>query len=363
MGTFTRRQFLASMITGVALTQSRLLRAKTSGASRKLGVALLGLGGYSKGLLAPALQHTQFCELRGIVTGSPEKIPQWQKKYNIADKNVYSYTTLPDIANNPDIDIVYVVTPTSLHKKYSVMAAQAGKHVWCEKPMAMDETECQSIIDACNKSKVHLAIGYRMQHEPNTRQLASLQHSLPFGPFTHIESFAGYAGNGRPADDWRMQKDMGGGALYDMGVYPLNGARFITGMEPVSVTGYHEKTHPKIFTEVDETTYFDLKFKDGLVAKCGTSVVKSFNRLDVHCEKGDYSLKPMQSYSGVTGKMSDGTVLPPISGMQQTLQMDNDALAILGRGPVLVPGEEGLRDIHIIQAIFRAAKTGNTVMI
>ncbi|NMH60817.1 Gfo/Idh/MocA family protein [Alteromonas ponticola] len=363
MGSFTRRQFLASIMAGLAVTQSGFLSANAVKPTRKLGVALLGLGSYSKGLLAPALQHTKFCELRGIITGSPEKIPQWQKQYNIADENVYSYESLPDIANNPDIDIVYVVTPTGLHKKFSVMAAQAGKHVWCEKPMAMDEGECQAIIDTCNKNKVKLAIGYRMQHEPNTRRLAALHKTMPFGPFSQIESFAGYAGSGRPADNWRMQKEMGGGALYDMGVYPLNGARFITGMEPIRVSGRYEKSHPETFTEVDETTYFDLEFNNGLVANCGTSVVKSFNRLEVQCERGHYSLQPMQSYSGVTGTISDGTVLSPISGMQQTLQMDNDALAILGQGPTLVSGEEGLKDIRIIEAIFRSAKTGQGVVI
>ncbi|MCW8093243.1 Gfo/Idh/MocA family protein [Alteromonas sp. ASW11-130] len=363
MGSFTRRQFLASLAAGIALARSRGILANTPTTTRKLGVALLGLGSYSTRLLAPALQDTQHCELRGIVTGSPEKISSWQRQYNIPDKNVYSYDNLPEIANNPDIDIVYIVTPTGLHRKYSEMAASAGKHVWCEKPMAMDEAECQSIIDVCNKNDVKLAIGYRMQHEPNTRQLALLQDTMPFGRFKHIESFAGYAGKGRPPHNWRMQKEMGGGALYDMGVYPLNGARFITGMEPVAVTGHHEKSHPNIFTEVDETTYFNLEFKNGLVAKCGTSVVKSFNRLDVQCEKGHYSLRPMQAYSGVTAKLSDGTVLPPISSMQQTLQMDNDALAILNKGPALVPGEEGLRDILIIQAIFKAAKNGQSVLI
>ncbi|MCW8109073.1 Gfo/Idh/MocA family oxidoreductase [Alteromonas ponticola] len=363
MPQLTRRQFLASGLAALAMPHFRLLGARTPSSPRKLGVALLGLGGYSKGLLAPALQHTQFCELRGIVTGSPEKIPQWQKQYNIADKNVYSYDDLPNIANNSDIDIIYVVTPTSLHEKYSVIAAQAGKHVWCEKPMAMNPRECQNIMDTCKQNKVKLAIGYRMQHEPNTRRLASLKNTMPFGAFTRIASFAGYAGNGLPANNWRMQKEMGGGALYDMGVYPINGVRFITGMEPVSVTGYHEKSHPDTFTEVDETTYFDMQFKNGLVAQCGTSVVKSFNRLEVQCERGVYSLQPMQSYSGVRGKISDGTVLSPITGMQQTLQMDNDALAILGKGPALVSGEEGLKDIQIIQAIFDSAKTGKTVVI
>ena len=104
-----------------------------------------------------------------------------------------------------------------------------------------------------------------------------------------------------------------------------------------------------------------MDFGDGLVADCGTSVVEGFNHFKADCEKGWYQLKPMQSYSGVTGTTSDGKTLAPINGMQQTLQMDNDALAILhGRQP-MVTGNEGLADIRIVNAIFKAAKTGETV--
>lgn len=359
MSGLTRRHFIQLMGASTLLT-SPLLNAAAP--SRKVGVALLGLGGYSTNLLAPALQSTKHCELRGIITGSPEKIPRWQKKYGIQDKNVYSYDTMSDIANNPDIDVIYVVTPTGTHKDFTVKAANTGKHVWCEKPMAMNETECQEMIDACNRNKVMLSIGYRMQHEPNTRRMAGYAATSPYGKITGLESFAGYGGNGLPQDNWRMQKAMGGGALYDMGVYAINGARFITRREPVAVTGGILMEHPA-FKEVDDTTLFTLDFGDGLVADGGTSVVKSFNRLKATCENGSYQLKPMQSYSGVVATTSDGRRFPAIEGMQQTLQMDNDALAILGRGPSLVSAEEGLRDIRIVSAIFKAADTGKSVML
>ena len=359
--TLSRRKFLQLAGATAALSAFPSLSFGSHHAKKKLGVALLGLGNYSTNLLAPALQSTQFCELKGIITGSPEKVPQWQQKHGIADANVYSYDNMADIANNDDIDVIYVVTPTGTHKDFSVAAAKTGKHVWCEKPMAMDEKECQQIIDACSGNNVFLSVGYRMQHEPNTREFGQYRNTMPYGQFTALSSYAGYGGNGLPQSNWRMQKAMGGGALYDMGVYAINGARYITGMEPVSVTGRHEKSHPHKFKEVDETTFFTMNFKNGLQADCGTSVVKSFNHLKAECEKGWYELKPMQQYSGVTGTTSDGKRLPPIQGMQQTLQMDNDAKAILGMGPALVTGEEGMRDIRIVNAIFEAARTGNEV--
>lgn len=358
----SRRNFMQLAGAGIALSATAGWPFTTRAqAPRKIGVALVGLGNYSRTMLAPALELTQHCELRGLVTGSPDKIPLWQQRYAIADKNIYTYDTMHQIANNPDIDVVYVVVPTALHLKYCEIAANAGKHVWCEKPMAMTTEQCQKIIDVCKRNKVQLSIGYRMQHEPNTRRFMAYKDSLPYGPLTNIIAQAGYGGNGLPGDNWRMQKAMGGGAMYDMGVYPLNGARFMTGLEPIAVTARHDKSHPHIFKEVDETTYFTLEFPEGVIAQCATSVVKSFSQLKMECENGWYKLAPMSEYSGVTGYNSDGKTFPAIKKMQQTLQMDDDARAILGNGPVLVPGIEGLRDIYVVQAIFESAASGKRI--
>ncbi|WP_341936805.1 Gfo/Idh/MocA family protein [Marinimicrobium sp. C2-29] len=354
---FNRRRFLQGLGASTALLSSGWSPHLLGKPSRKLGVALVGLGNYSSTQLAPGLQLTQHCELRGIVTGSPGKIPEWQEKYGIKDANVYNYENMHTIADNPDIDVIYVVTPTSLHMKYSVIGANAGKHVWCEKPMAMTEEECQTIIDACRKNKVKLSIGYRMQHEPNTRTVMQFAKERPYGAIERVEAVAAYSGGeNRSPDNWRMRAEMGGGAMYDMGVYPLNGSRYAVGREPVAVSGRHEVTHPEVFTEVDSTTHFTLEFPEGAVAECMTSFVKSGNRLEVTCAEGSYFLKPMSNYTGVQGETSDGRKLDKEIADQQARQMDNDALAILQDKPVIVPGEEGLRDIRIVQAIFRSAR-------
>lgn len=364
MSGLSRRRFMQMAGAGFAASTTSVFSGMTKEhADKKIGVALVGLGNYSRGLLAPALQVTKHCELRGIVTGSPEKIPQWQKRYSIADRNVYSYDNMHESANNPDIDVMYVVVPTALHLKYCEIAANAGKHVWCEKPMAMTTDQCQRIIDVCDKNKVQLTVGYRMQHEPNTRRFMNYRVGKPYGEFKGLIAQAGYGGNGMAADNWRMKKDMGGGAMYDMGVYPLNGARFMTGMEPIAVSARHEKSYPNIFKEVDETTYFSLEFPHGLIAKCATSVVKQFSQLRVNCEKGWYKLQPMSNYTGVTGYTSDDKLFPAITNIQQAIQMDDDALAILGKGPILVGGEEGMRDIHVVKGIFKAATSGTRVLL
>lgn len=357
----SRRRFLLRVSASAALLPAATSLGALASPSRKLGVALVGLGYYSRDLLAPALQLTQHCELRGIVTGSPEKIAPWQERYGIEDANVYNYDNMHTIANNPDIDVIYIVVPTGLHKKYAVIAADAGKHVWCEKPMAMNAEECREIIARCQKNRVFLSVGYRMQHEPNTQTVMAYAQSRPYGEITRVEAMGAYAGNGHPPDNWRMQKHMGGGAMYDMGVYPLNAARYSTGMEPLSISARHEKSHPEIFTEVDETTYFTLEFPQGITAECMTSVVKPGNKLHVTCKDGWYYLQPMSNYNGVSGKTSSGKLLDKPIANQQAAQMDNDALAIINKTPARVPGEEGLRDITIVEAAFRSAATGKTI--
>lgn len=320
---------------------------------KKLGIALVGLGYYSKDLLAPALQLTQHCELKGIVTGSPEKIPVWKEKYGITDKNVYNYEDFDKIADNPDIDVVYVVLPPSMHAEYTIRAAKAGKHVWCEKPMAPSAADCEAMIEACNDNKVKLSIGYRCQHDPNIQAYMKVAKEQPFGKVRMVTSAAGYF-DGR-TDHWKQKKAMGGGVMGDMGVYAIQGARLATGEEPISVVAQTFTTRPEIYHEVEETAMFQLEFPSGARAACHTSYGMSMNHLKVTYEKGSLQMEPHSSYNGNNGSMSDGTIINfPIEN-QQAKQMDDDALALMNGEDMLVPGEEGLRDIRVVEAIYKSA--------
>lgn len=330
---------------------------------RKLGVALVGLGYYSRDLLAPALKLTKHCELKGIVTGSPDKIPTWQSRYGIPDKNVYNYENMHRISENDDIDVVYIVLPNTLHKKYTLIGAEAGKHVWCEKPMATNVRDCQEMIKSCKKNKVQLSIGYRMQHEPVTQKIMAMATSRPFGKIKKLKAEAGFFNGGGDGTHWKLHQELGGGAMFDMGVYPLNAARYATQLEPVSVTARIENSRPQLF-KVDETTYFDLEFPGEIVANCKTSFAENMNHLKVDCENGWYELKPFQSYSGVSGRTSKGQIFTSFNGNQQAKQMDEDALAIMQNVQPLVPGEEGLKDIRIVEAIFESSQKGSkTIML
>lgn len=372
---FSRRRLLSASLAGSAgLAMSPFSRASALGLEsqnnanrsprKRIGVALVGLGYYSTDILAPAFKFAEHCELRGIVTGSPQKIPFWKQQYGIPDTHIYSYEQMHKVANNPDIDVMYIVLPTFLHKKYSVIAANAGKHVWCEKPMAMSVEECQSIIDACANNNVKLSIGYRMQHEPNTQTLMSFAGSKPYGPMRDIISEAGYAGQGFAPDSWKMHTSKGGGSSYDMGVYPINAARYATGLNPIAVTARYSNPMPQTFKHTDPACHFELEFAGNLIAKCHTSTIEFVNHLRVNCDKGWYELQPMQTYSGVRGRTSDGIALDLPIKNQQAKQMDNDALAILNNTQVLVPGVDGLEDIRVVTAIHQSAlNNGQRVLI
>ena len=357
-----RRRLVAALAgTGVAAALPGWAAPRATRTRRgPLGVALIGLGGYSRDLLAPALQMTRHCRLAGIVTGTPAKAEEWQRRYAIPDRNVYDYEGFARIADNPDIDVVYVVLPNHLHKRFTVEAAAAGKHVWCEKPMAMDAGEAREMIDACRRHRVQLTIGYRLQHEPNTRAWSELAKTRPFGRLLRVKADAGFNGfRNNPGDAWRLDPARGGGAMYDMGVYSLNAARYTTGREPLAVTARQEILRPEIFRGVDETMRFRLEFPEDVVADCVTSFGMDLNTLRAECEAGWYQLSPFQTYDGIKGEASDGrrfdATLGPKPAMQ-ALQMDQDALAIIEGRPPRVPGEEGLRDMRVLDAIFASAR-------
>ena len=359
-----RRKFAYQLAAGTAATAlaattfpNIILRKK----KEKIGVALVGLGYYSTDLLAPALQLTKHCHLTGIVTGTPEKAARWQKQFGIPEKNTYDYGNFDRIADNPDIDVIYIVLPTGMHSEYAVRAANTGKHVWCEKPMARTVAECQAIMDACNKNKVKLSIGYRMQHEPNTQEIIRYGREQTYGKIRLVNANAGYF-DGR-SNHWKQNKEMGGGAMYDMGVYPLNACRYVTGEEPVAVMAQHFTNRPEIYTEVDETTVFQLEFPSGTIANCSTSFGMSMNYLYVTAAEGWYKLEPFQSYSGIHGTTSRGTALDQRIPNQQAKQMDDDAQAILNDKPVLVPGEDGLRDIRVVEAVYWSAREGRRIVL
>lgn len=357
----SRRKFIQTGAVGLgAISLGAAVKAIAAGTGqpqKKLGIALVGLGGYSTGQLAPALQQTQNCYLAGIVTGTPSKAVDWSARYHIPQKNIYNYQNFDEIAHNPDIDIVYVVLPVFLHKEYTIRAARAGKHVICEKPMALNAAECREMIAACEKAGRMLSIGYRLHFEPHTIEVMRLGQQKVFGKITGMDNGNGFRWGGDP-NAWRLKKALsGGGGLMDMGIYAIQGARYTTGMEPVAVRATQEKTRPDLFKDVDETVYWELEFPGGLHTKGKSSYNNNWGYLHAQAEHGSFELEPAYGYGPILGKSSNGPLdFPQIN--QQAAQMDDFARCVASGQPTRVPGQEGLKDMKVVDAIYRSLDNG-----
>ncbi len=328
--------------------------------NNKLGIALVGLGKYSTEQLAPALKETKNCYLAGVVTGTIEKADKWQRKHNIPTENIYNYINFDDIKNNSDIDIVYVVLPNALHREYVIRAAEAGKHVICEKPMALTVEECDEMIAACQKADRLLSIGYRLHFEPHNKEMMRLGQEEVFGKIHKMVAAFGL----NEVEGWRLDKQLaGGGPLMDVGIYCVQGARYTTGMEPIAVRAQQGiKKDARRFREIEESLTWQMEFPGGLITECKSSYSEEYNVLRAEANEGWFELSPAYDYTGIKGRTSNGKMdFPQVN--QQARQMDDFALAILNNRPTPVPGEMGRRDVKILQAIYQAMKTGDRVTI
>ncbi|MFC3415932.1 Gfo/Idh/MocA family protein [Algoriphagus hitonicola] len=329
---------------------------------KPLRVAIMGLGSYGT-RVAQAMKDCKRAKLVGLVSGTPSKIESWKKEHNIEDKNCYNYENFDQIKDNPDIDAVYVITPNGLHKEHSIRAAKAGKHVICEKPMATTVADAAEMISVCDQMGVKLLIGYRMHFEANTLEVVRKRRAGEFGEIKFFQGLSGFI-IGDPTQ-WRLDPVLsGGGAMMDIGIYSINGARYMIGSEPLWVTAQEVKTDPVKFKEgIDETIIFQMGFPNEVVASCLSTY--SMNYLDkfyLNGTKGFAEMQPSTGYGPIEGRTHESPLDNP-HVTHQTTQMDQMAAMILDGKEAEIPvdGREGLKDMRIIEAIFEAAKTGEKV--
>ncbi|RXK46566.1 Gfo/Idh/MocA family protein [Aquirufa rosea] len=327
-----------------------------------LKVALLGLGGYAN-IVARAMQGCKRAKITALISGTPEKLEQWGEKYQVPKNQRFSYDELHKIKNNPDIDAVYIMTPNSRHPEFAIQVAQLGKHVISEKPMATNVKDAQKMIDACKKAGVKLLIGYRMHFEPNTLEIIQKREAGEFGKILFFQGLSGFI-IGDPKQ-WRLNKILaGGGSMMDIGIYSINGARYMVGEEPVWVTAQETKTDPVKFKEgVDETIQFQMGFPSGAVASClSTYALNNLDKFYLNGTKGFAEMMPSTGYGPIKAKTNKGE-LSFAHVTHQTIQMDEFAAIIHDNKVPKIPvdGEEGLKDMKIIEAIFEAVKTGKKV--
>ena len=363
MKDITRRKFSKDILLGAGTVALSSWSCKSEiEVKKKLGVALVGLGRYSEYQLGPALLDTKYCKLAGIVTGTPDKENLWAKKYSLKPESIYNYENFDSIKDNPDIDIVYVVLPNSMHADFSIRAARAGKHVICEKPMAMNVEECDAIIGACKKNNVKLSVGYRLHSEPYTQEVKRVVREKVYGEIRYVNAEAAYFSNSHP-NQWRLNKSLsGGGALVNMGVYAIQSAIYGSGQNPISVSAQEYSTRPEYFKDTDETITAQFEFPNGAIGNIMTSHNVNANRMYSNFEKGWLELNPANSYGPLSGRTSDGKVIEFPHQSQQGLQMDDFANHILNGTPNVAPGEMGKRDMIIVEAIYQSIKEGGATI-
>jgi predicted dehydrogenase len=377
----TRRTFIQSTAAGVAaaaVARTSFAQAQpqdnavTAGAQsgKQVRFAIMGLGELGLRQIIPAFKDTKIAKLTALVSGHPDKAKKTAEENGVDPKNIYNYDNFDKIKDNDQVDVVYVVLPNNMHSEFVVRAANAGKHVLCEKPFDVSAEKCQAAIDACKKNNRKLQIGYRLMYEPNNLALVDTVAKKECGELRIIEAGAGFSiGDPRttPSAAWRLKQSMaGGGCLMDIGIYALSAARYITREEPVEVQAmtYANRSDPR-FTEVEETCNFQLRFPSGVIANCTSSYSVGMNRYRALCTRGWAEVEPALSYRGVKFRKSPrgGRPEEPELGDPNQFATEMDALAqcILEDKQPKASGEQGLRDVRIMRAIYEAAETGKTI--
>ncbi len=354
-----RREF--TKLSALALAGMRVPSfAQTSVASKPVGYAAIGLGTISD-IFMRACANSQKAKITALVTGHPNtKGVKYAAMYGIPKTSIYTYETFDRIRNNKEVDAIYVGLPNSMHCEYTVRGAQAGKHVFCEKPMAISSAQCRQMIDACRDAKVRLMIGYRVHYDPTWKRAIQIIESSDFG---QLESFQGGFYANQPAGAWRLTRSLGGGgALMDLGIYPLNTIRHITGEEPADFTAIiATRDHSGRFAEVEQSMEWTMKFPSGIIASCGCSYgQRGPSFLHMNGEEGYLEMEQAYNYDGLhlSGEINHQPIDVLSAGklpFQFVIEAEHFADCIRNNREPESPGEEGLKDMLAIEAIYKAA--------
>ena len=337
-------------------------------ASNRVGYAVVGLGQIAEVAVLPAFRHSKRAKLVALVSGSEKKAAKLAAKFGASD--YYTYEDFSLCLNHPQVDAVFIATPNGLHAEYTERAAAAGKHVLCEKPMANTVDECQRMIEACKANHVRLMIAYRKYYDPASVALKKLITTGKLGRLKVIHSaFTIFLPPTKKAPGWHFDRKLsGGGSLVDVGVYCVNTARWLTDTEPVEATAYAWSGDQARYDEVEENISFRLTFPDGLVMQATSSFgAAQASFIHVHGERGWAALDPAFAYDEerrLFGKIGGRWFEQNFKVMDEfALELDAFAEAIHRKRDPEPDGNEGLRDVVVMQAIYRSARENRPVPI
>lgn len=337
-------------------------------ASKRVGYAVVGLGQIAERAVLPAFRHATKSKLIAVVSGDERKARNLAAKFGASD--YYTYDDYAFCLSHPQVDAVYIATTNDTHAEYTVRAAAAGKHVLCEKPMATTVADCERMVGSCHAARVRLMIAYRKYFEPASLALKKLIASGKLGRLKIIHSgFTIRLPQNLKKSVWHLDRRMaGGGSLMDLGVYCVNTVRWLTGSEPAEALAHAWTVEPQRFKEVEENIAFQLRFPRGLVLQASSSFgAAQSSFLQVNGEEGWAALNPAYAYDEerrLFGAVR-GRWLEKRFRVIDEFALELDAFAdCIRRGRDPEPsGRDGLRDVGIMQAIYRSAREGRQVSI
>jgi predicted dehydrogenase len=362
----SRREFAKLSALGLASQLAPQLGAQTPSQppGGKVRYAIIGLGRIADHFMR-GIQETSNSKVTALVSGHPDKAARIAAQYGVPKSNIYNYENMDSFRDNHDIDAVYVALPNSMHAEYTIRSAKAGKHVLCEKPMAVTVPEAQSMIDACKAANVKLMIAYRCHYETTNLAAVKLIRDGELGQIQQIQAAFGFDCG---PQEWRLQKPLaGGGPMMDVGIYCLNATRYLTGEEPASFSAYTYSTpNDPRFKTVEEGIAWITKFPSGVIASCNTTYGAPMDGyFRVYGSNGWLEVNPAFVYDGLRLKAEyhkhgeKPVVIDQPNLEKDPIHFTKEAIhfsdCILHNQTPKTPGEEGLRDMQYIREIYRSA--------
>jgi glucose-fructose oxidoreductase len=354
--------------TGVAAAAASTI-SRAQGRDDRAGFAVVGLGKLALGQIVPGFRNCRNAKLTALVSGHSDKANRVATEQHVPAGSIYNYADFDRIAANPAIDVVYIVLPNFMHAEYTIRALKAGKHVLCEKPMASNVADAEAMVAAAKAANRKLMIAYRCQYEPLSLEAMRRVRSGSLGkPRLVITKMVRQSDLSEPSDAWRLDmKKSGGGALADMGIYGINGSRYLLNEEPIEVraTARTNRSDPR-FKTVEDLVTWEFRFPSGATAQGSTSfdasdemafeVIGQHKRLvaDPGCF---YSGNHLYQWQG-----GNRTEIPIREIDQFAREMDWMADVVRGKAPLVSPGEEGLQDMRLIHAILESARNNGALV-
>ncbi|HTH24137.1 MAG TPA: Gfo/Idh/MocA family oxidoreductase [Vicinamibacterales bacterium] len=329
-------------------------------AQSKVRYAVVGLGHIAQAAVLPSFAHARRnSSLHAIVSGSVEKLNEIGDKYRIPVRATYDdYERVLQ-----EVDAVYICTPNSEHEDYVVRAAKAGKHVLCEKPLAVTQEECHRMIKAAKLADVRIMTAYRLHFEPLFLEVLDIVRSGRIGePRFFSSSFSMHAKPG----GIRTKRELGGGTLYDLGVYCINTARLMFGAEPSSVFGSSIDGARSDMPEIDEMTAGTLRFDGDRLATFTTSFnANGVSDFRVVGTEGNIHAEPAYEYAEALGyTLTVGDHIRKKKGRRRdqfAAEVSYFSDCVMNGKDPEPSAEEGCWDVRIVNALYQSAQTSKVV--